>query len=551
MAAPVLAQSTSNSVCRYQTRTVTAVFDHPTAAKNLIYLTISAAGSSSATFTVPSGFVLIRNKGVGSLQLATYYYQGAPSMNSVTVTTNKDQSLHVRAFEYAGAAQTNALDQVSVSSSQDDRCDTGTTPITQQPDEIVVAAVANRYASTTQSGFTGGLTRLFEALTPQYYGWSGWNNDEDRHRCTHHHLIASQVAQFFLRCYLSSRRDWIAIVVTFRGGSSGPKRMTSTTQPAIAKISGGGQLTAFGPLRSTQQPAAIALSGGASRMSLFNYQYRLGSWTGLLIGSGTVFRVQGTDGLGGHDVRTSDDDLPRGDGSLRGIDLESARQVSFTVNVDGPGRDDVERNVDTLYRALIPQRDTDWELIWRHPTQPMKKMLVRPVSLPRTRDNTQLTNAKQTFILRASDPRHYAAVSKVVTIPVSPASGAPIVVQVVNDGDIAAYPIITITGPKSSVPVTRVQLINDTALVTFDVALTLPRGSTLVGDMAARATGAPRSIITLDGQSKYGSWQLPRDPFRIDPDPAGQGSFNNIRLVTEPAGAPVTCTIEFSDTWAG
>jgi hypothetical protein len=68
--------------------------------------------------------------------------------------------------------------------------------------------------------------------------------------------------------------------------------------------------------------------------------------------------------------------------------------------------------------------------------------------------------------------------------------------------------------------------------------------------MDGRITGAPRSPITLDGQSKYGSWQLPRDPFRIDPDPSGQGGFNNLYLRTTPAGAPVTATLEYRDTWA-
>jgi hypothetical protein len=69
--------------------------------------------------------------------------------------------------------------------------------------------------------------------------------------------------------------------------------------------------------------------------------------------------------------------------------------------------------------------------------------------------------------------------------------------------------------------------------------------------MDARVTGAPRSTITLDGVSKYGAWQLPRSPFRIDPDPYAVDGDNVLYMRTEPAGVPLVCTLDYRDTWAG
>lgn len=551
MATPVLAQSAANSVCKYQSRSCTASFTDPTSQGNLIVLTAVAGGGNYAGFSAPPGFVKIRDVSEGNLNLAMWYYQGAPPMNSVTVSMNRDRSLHVRVLEYSGAAQSNALDQVSVLDDDDDSCYTGQTGITKQADEVVVSVIANSYASCSQSGFSGGLVKLFEAITPQYYGWYQSNDDWERVRCTHHHTISRDFDYFHLRCSLSSWREWAAIIATFRGGTSGPKRMSSKTQKPAVTTGGRGELSAFGPLKSVTQPGlSVAGSSGTAIIGPFDYQYRINGWTGLLIGSGTSFSVESSDGLGGWQVRTSDSDLPRGDGALRGIDLESARQVVFKLNV-GQGRDDTERNMDTLLRALVPQRDADWELIWRHPTQPLKMMRVRPTDLTRQRDAAHLLRSAQSFALRAADPRHYSAISKTVNIPVTVDPNDPTIVRVVNEGNVPAYPIITITGPSSGPAITQVQLVNTTALVTFAVSLTLATGSTLVGDMDARITGAPRSIITLDGQSKYGSWQLPRDPFRIDPDPAGLGGYNQLYLRTTPEGAPVTCSIQYRDTWGG
>ncbi|HST77289.1 MAG TPA: hypothetical protein VLN58_02250 [Verrucomicrobiae bacterium] len=547
-----LVQNAYNSVCRYQTKSCQATFEDPTLPGSLVIATAVIGGGACDVQISDPGFVLVRSTAYGRVHLYMWYYQNAPTMNSITVSARDDRSIQLRVMEYSGASQSNALDQVVVRTSYSNRCDSGQTGITVQADEIVVACVANAYTGCTQSGFSGGLVRLFEALSPYSYANRIYNDDSDRTRWTHHHLIASIRTYFNISCWLSSYRDWIAIVATFRGGSSGPKQLTSKAGTATTQTGGKstGILTAFGPLQSKANPAVTKCGSGQQATILpFNYQYWIGP-NRFLIGSGTQFHVQGTSGLGGHSVRTSDQDFPRADGSLRGVDLGSARVVTFEMNV-GKGRDVVELNMNLLYRALVPQRNEDWQLVWRHPDDVARMMYVRPTDLVRERNNKQITFANQKFALRAADPRHYSAVPHHIIIPNSPVSGVPNLVNITNVGNIAAYPVITVYGPTSGPTVSRVTLTNITSQVAFDVSLNIPKGSTLVGDMQSRITGAPRSVITLDGQSKYGAWALPREPFRIDADPTGQEGYNQIYLQTVPAGAPVLCTLDYRDTWAG
>lgn len=557
---PVLQQTAHSSACRYEARSVTATFERPTTVNNLVVLT-AVIGGGSVSISAPAGFVHIRTASRRGIQVSMWYYQAAPAMESVRVTTGDERSIQVRVMEYSGAAQSNALDQVSVQTDESYECYSGRTGTIAQADEIVVAVVGNQHSSCSQSGFVGGLIRLFENVSPQRYGryLQYWNDDHDRTRMTVHQFIARVITTFYLRAYLSSHRAWVAIICTFRGGTSGPARFVSTGGSSFCDNPVGGskaRLDAFGPMKSvstTVRPMirAIEPEGSSAMMFPFNYQYRMGSGTGILLGSGTEYKVESVDGLNGWSVRTSDADLPRGDGSLRGIDLESSRVMQFTLNV-GKNRDQIELLLDRLYRALVPQRDEDWELYWRHPTAPAKMMRVRPIELPRLRNNQGLLYSKQTFALRAADPRHYSAGVKHITIPNTP-SGAlsPTTVNVTNTGNISAYPVITIKGASNGITVSRVQITNHSTQVIFDIQLTLPKESTLVGDMEARITGAPRSVITLDGQSRYGAWELPREPFSIDADPTGLGGFNVLSMQTVPAGAPINCTLDYRDTWSG
>lgn len=552
MAQAKLEQTAYNSCCRYERRSLTATFGTATSPGSLLVL-IVVLGGGSANIAVPANFVLIRSVTVGRLTEAMYYYQNAPSANSVTVTIDADRSMQVRCKEYSGAAQSNAFDQVTVQTSVTNRCHSGFTGTTSQPGEIVVAAVANSYTSCSQFGFLGGLIRLFESISPSYFGgfFRTYNDDSDRTRMTIHHLIVTLSGAFYLACNLTSSREWIAIVATFRDATSGPRQLTSKNQTNSCLSTGSqkANLYVFGPLRSTSTTPVLSDSSGGAIIYPFEYQYWVGD-NAFLVGKNSPIRVQKTSNLYGFDVRQSDTDLPRNDGALRGVDLEAVRIATFTVYI-GKGKYDTENHIQQLMRAMIPQRDDDWQLTWRHPSLEARIMYVRPTSMPRTRDKSALQYQNTTFALRAADPRHYSAALKRILIPVSLAT-APQYTQVTNDGDLPAYPVITISNPSTStVTVTRATLTNSTNQVIFDVAINIPPRSTFVGDMYARVTSQGRSPITLDGVSVYGAWKLPRDPFRIEADPSGLSGYNLVSLTTEPAGAPILCQLSYRDTWAG
>lgn len=545
-------QSTYATIAKYQSRTCKAIFAKPTKPGSLLVAMDSTAGTIPSRVSTPSGFTSVVASGLRDVQLNAWYRPNAPATTEVAVTALDDNKSHqVRVFEISGMASIAVLDRVAVKSGEDRDPTSGSTGITTQADELVIGMVVNQYSGTSQTGFGGGFTRLFESTSPQK--WSGGTNQEwERSRLSVHIIQTTQVGNFHLHCDLDTTRRWIAAVLTFKGGNIGPIKMSSTVKRTKISVRARGQLSVFGPLTSTGPTKRAKITTRArGSMSLFNYQYRIGGRTGLLIGSGTPFHVEGTEGLGGWTVRTSDDPLPRGAGSLRGIDLQDARQIIMKMNV-GKGREEVERNMAELFRALVPQRDTDVEMWFRFPTLPVQMIRCRPIDLGRIRDRDQLQFASQKIALQAADPRHYSAVPKMIDIPVTPVGAIePVRTPVVNIGNSAAYPIIHIEGPMYGASVSRLQLVNETALVAFEAELVLNNGSTLVADMDARIRGSAEATITLDGQTKYNTWQLPREPFRIDPDPTGFGGYNNLYLRTEPAGAPVRCWLEYRDTWAG
>lgn len=544
--APALEQSAANSVAKYQSRTVRATFSRNTKPGSLVMVICTSTGGLNVTHRLSaSGFTLLRSHAVRDLQLTVWFRQNCPAMSQISVTADDYRAMQLRLMEYSGVSQAStARDKFVWESDEDREPESGNTGTLAATGELAIGIIANQYASTTQSGFLGGLTKLYETTSPSVW----YNSDWERGRVSIHQGIRTSTSSLEIEGRLSSTRRWISFLVTFRSGVSGPVQLSSTINTNMLPVEGGAALTVFGKLRSgfisNNSRMLGEVTSQMARIGPFNYQYRLGGWTGLLIGTGTPFRIESIDGLEGWDLRTSDEELPRGDGALRGVDLQTARQVMFRLNFDGT-QAQIEDQADELYRTLIPQRDADWELIYRHPGRPLRIVYCRPTNIVREINQQQLLLHNQAFTLRAADPRHYSAVEHVAQIPVSNDNDNPTPQTILNLGNAFAYPEIRVSVLPTSQTVTRVELVNETADSTFDFRANIPPSSTLLGDMSARATGAPRNIVTIDGQSKYGAWEFPREAFRLNP---GQ---NNVYLRTTPRGTPVLCLLRYRDTWSG
>lgn len=503
-------------------------------------------GTSNPFTSDPSGFTRIlarRSDNTGDdVAVAMWYRENASPISSVTVSATH-LSLQVRVLEFTGAAQSGALDKITSAGGDDNDFASGSTGNITQADSVLVGAVVNQYASTTQFGFTGGLARLSDTTSPSS------DLDHERNRLTIHAALTSTIGSYALGGQLSASRDWAVALVAFKGGSLGPARMTSKTQTPSIRIGGRGRLNAFGPMRLMTQPPAISISGRAW-VGPFENQFLLGGRGGLLIGTSTDYRVESVEGLGGWDIRTSDTPFPRGDGDQRGVDLQSARQVLFRINFDGPPAQ-LEAAMQDLLSVLRPRREADWDLYFRLPGMPLQVLHCRPVSLNRELSLEQMLVINQAFALRAADPRIYSARWQEVVVPVSPSDTTLVTaVSASNVGNANAYPIIQVTN-SSSVEVTGLELVNITGNSSFGFAGILPVGGTLVADMPAVVTSEPRSKITIDGQTKYGSWVAPRDPFFLSPDPDAPNGTNAVYLRTTPSNTPVTCTLRYRDCSSG
>lgn len=524
---------------------IRATFTRATRPGSLIIVFAVSAGGLEITHSIGnSGFTSLGGRALRDIQVTAWFRVGAPSMTSVTVSTVAYRSMQLRVLEYSGVHQSSSFDKLLWTTGESTSPATASSGTLATGNELVLGLVANQYASTTQFGYTGGLARLYDSVSPT------GDEDWERSRFSLHQATPSGTTSQRLTGRLSTERRWIGLLVSFRPGSAGPARLTATTNTFVLRPAGArANLTVFGQLRSgftTANQRMLTAAGGSpmARIGPFNWQYRLGGWPGLLIGTTTDYLIESIDGLEGWNLRTSDDELPRGDGALRGVDLQAARQVLFRMSFSGTHAE-IEKKMDILYRALIPQRDADWALMFRHPGQPLRILWCRPTDLMRELGVQQLLLHTQSFTLKAVDPRIYSAVEYTPQIPVSPNNLLPSIVTMLNLGNAFAYPEIRVTVPTTASTVERIELVNETADSVFDLRALIPAGSTMLADMSARATGAPKNIVTIDGQSKYGAWQFPREVFRLNP-----GS-NNLYLRTYPQNVPVLCVLRYRYTWSG
>lgn len=294
-------------------------------------------------------------------------------------------------------------------------------------------------------------------------------------------------------------------------------------------------------------------------MSLSDLQW---SYRGLTFGAGTSYHVNRAEGFEGFEVRSSDSDLPRGDGAIRGLDYVAPRTVAFELALIEMAGDTAtyEDRWAEVREAFRPCRDTDYDLTFKRPGAPERVIRCRPVQLTRTEDFKRYNILGfPPVVLRAADPRLYSTELHTGTVPIYAATlggvdfpvtefsvdftgGTQTEFVAENAGTADAYPLVRFYGPTSGT-CTGVALTNTTTGQVLDVATTITTGQILTADMAAAATGANTLVVALGGSSRYGNWALPREPLALAP-----GS-NNLRFQVTGTSTNVICNLTWRDTW--
>ncbi len=290
-------------------------------------------------------------------------------------------------------------------------------------------------------------------------------------------------------------------------------------------------------------------------LGLLDYQL---DYRGFRIGADTPYEVVSHEGLLGFEVRSADEDLPRGDGAVRGRDLVAARQCGIDVEVVG-SEAEVESLLAALRDAFDPSETLDSDLVFKLPGQVEQLIRARPTQLRDRRDWKGLLLRTQPITMRAADPRIYSSDVRQLIVPIYSAAGGGIdypvgdypidwtasasgEVVATNAGKARAYPLIRWYGPVTGTA-TGVKLTNLTNGEVIDIQTTVSAGQILTADIEAYVTGAARRVIALSGASRYGSWQFPHTAWSLSP------GDNVVRFELTGTSVNVQALLTWRDTW--
>lgn len=293
---------------------------------------------------------------------------------------------------------------------------------------------------------------------------------------------------------------------------------------------------------------------------LIDYQFE---YNGLQFGMGTDYSLAKIDGLEDLNARMGDAALPRGDGDIGGLHTASGKELVAEIYVKGQkGTQELRDKVQALHTAFQHRTDA-LPFFWREPGFTDERYLwARPIGRAQARNPRTAHQPNMLVRLKVADPRIYGDAQKNVNVALYDAGGGGMdfpeeefgmeftgdsSTSVIADnlGNARAYPLLRFYGPGTGT-VTEVTLTNSTTGQTAVFSTTILSGQILSANMRRIVTAdtGDDPYISLDGSSRYGDWNLPRDPFYLE---AGQ---NELRFeVTGGTSTDALCVVTFRDTW--
>lgn len=290
--------------------------------------------------------------------------------------------------------------------------------------------------------------------------------------------------------------------------------------------------------------------------AITDYQWRYGDLT---MGRGTDYGIRAVSGLEDLSIRSGSIPTPRRDGSIQADHFVSSREIIMEITVAGVK--DSQARADAL-AALYKQfgrADVPVSLSFKEPGYARRHIWCRPIGRSVPRNPSSAFLRASSFRLIAEDPRIYSVDTKTGIMDVYDSatggfdfaadfpedftiSAATTEVNIKNEGDADAYPVITVFGPPTGT-LTALEITNTRNGDVLDIDVTLVIDQILTIDMRAYITANGDDIIALDGSTRFGDWQTPRIPLRISP------GDNVLRFEITGTSTDAKATVVMQDTW--
>ena len=290
--------------------------------------------------------------------------------------------------------------------------------------------------------------------------------------------------------------------------------------------------------------------------AITDYQWRYGDLT---LGRGTDYGIRAVSGLEDLSIRSGSIPTPRRDGSIQADHFVSSREIVMEITVAGVKDSDERADLLAALYAQFNRSDEPVSLSFKEPGYARRNVWARVIGRSVPRNPSSAFVRASTFRLIAEDPRIYSVDRKdgIMDVYDSATGGfdfpatfpetfsihtATTEVNINNEGDADAYPLITVFGPPTGT-LTAMEITNTRNGDVLDIDTTLVIDQVLTIDMRAYITANGDDIISLDGSTRFGDWQTPRIPLRIAP------GDNVLRFEISGTSTDAKASIQMHDTW--
>lgn len=230
----------SNSAVGTGLTSQTVALGSNSTAGNILIATVACKSADNSGYAIPtpSGWTLaVKDENASNTTPRVYIFYkenvaSAPASISVDYPGATPADIATALYEFPGIATSASLDKTASSSNStaQSALTTGTTATTAQADELVIAMIANRLASTAQNTpVPSDFTQQFNIQTTNSVGTSSC-------RLTSHYKTVAITGAYTLGMNCATARQYGGAIATFKVASAGTtKTVTAVSDAVLAK----------------------------------------------------------------------------------------------------------------------------------------------------------------------------------------------------------------------------------------------------------------------------------------------------------------------------